>query len=83
MLESAPLPDYPYTTARKQIVVLGAFASFLAGLVAAFLLDWRRPVIRTAAQMEREIGLRPVITIPEIDTRPARSRRDRDPRKEA
>ena len=83
VLESAPLPDYPYTTARKQIVVLGAFASFLAGLVAAFLLDWRRPVIRTAAQMEREIGLRPVITIPEIDTRPARSRRDRDPRKEA
>ncbi len=65
VLEPAPLPDYPFTRARKQIVILGAFASLLLGLGIAFLLDLRHPVIRSATQMEREIGLRPVITIPE------------------
>ena len=73
--EPAPLPDYPSTRARKQIVLLGAFASALIGLGIAFLLDLRHPVIRTGAQMERELGLRPVITIPEIDQR----RRKRKP----
>jgi len=66
VLEPAPLPDYPFTTARKQIVVLGGIASLLFGLAAAFLLDWRVPVVRSAAQMEHETGLRPVISIPEI-----------------
>nr|WP_309502324.1 DUF874 domain-containing protein [uncultured Roseovarius sp.] len=66
VLEPAPLPEYPFTTARKQIVVLGAAASLLLGLGVAFALDLRHPVIRSAAQMERELGLRPVISIPEM-----------------
>ena len=36
----------------------------MLGLFVAFLLDLRRPVIRTARQMERETGLRPVVSIP-------------------
>lgn len=72
VLEPAPFPDYPFTRARKQIVVLGAFASILAGFVAAFLLDWHNPVVRSAAQMEREIGLRPVISIPAAGKAPRR-----------
>ncbi|QIE44574.1 DUF874 domain-containing protein [Pseudohalocynthiibacter aestuariivivens] len=73
VLEPAPLPDYPFTRARKQIVVLGAAASLLLGIGLAFLLDLRHPVIRSAAQMERDIGLRPVISIPEM--KPVRRRK--------
>lgn len=75
VLEPAPLPEYPYTSSRKKMVLLGGFASLLAGLALAFLLDLRRPVIRTAAQMEHALGLRPVVTIPEIDPRARRRKR--------
>jgi hypothetical protein len=36
----------------------------------AFMLDMRRPVIRSAAQMKREIGFGPVVSIPTLDTSP-------------
>lgn len=75
VLEPAPLPEYPYTSSRKKLVILGSFGSLLAGLFLAFLLDLRRPVIRTAAQMEHAIGLRPVVTIPEIDPRARRRKK--------
>ncbi|WP_245964158.1 DUF874 domain-containing protein [Roseovarius spongiae] len=65
VLEPAPLPDYPFTRSRKVIFLLGAAASLLFGLGLAFVLDLRHPVIRSAEQLEREIGLRPVVSIPE------------------
>ncbi|MFW8595350.1 DUF874 domain-containing protein [Cribrihabitans neustonicus] len=72
VIEPAPLPDYPVTTARKKKALLGAAASLMLALLVAFLLDLRRPVLRTAAQMERETGLAPVVSIPVMDTRPPR-----------
>ena len=47
-------------------VAAGAIAGLLGGLFLAFLIDMLKPVIRTSAQMERELGLRPVIALPEI-----------------
>jgi len=67
-IEPAPLPDYPYTMSRKKRAVMGGAASVMVGLVLAFLLDLRRPVVRTARQMERETGLRPVVSIPDMGT---------------
>ncbi len=64
-LEEAQFPDFPISTSRKKRVVMGVGAAGILGLIAAFLLDLRRPVIRTAAQMERETGLIPVVVIPE------------------
>tara|TARA_R110002094_G_scaffold128972_5_gene122902 strand:- start:1476 stop:2786 length:1311 start_codon:yes stop_codon:yes gene_type:complete len=64
-IEEAVVPDYPFTMARKKRAILGAGASTGLALVLAFLLELRRPVIRTARQMERETGLRPVISIPQ------------------
>ncbi|MDF1727359.1 MAG: DUF874 domain-containing protein [Sulfitobacter sp.] len=63
-LEEAQVPDYPFTTARSKRVIMGVFAFGVLGVIAAFLLELRRPIIRTARQMERETGLRPVISIP-------------------
>ncbi|MFK7837216.1 MAG: GumC family protein [Sulfitobacter sp.] len=72
-LEEAQIPDYPVTMSRKNRVIMGVGASGILGLVLAFLLELRRPVIRTARQMERETGLLPVVSIPE--TAPAKERK--------
>lgn len=66
VLEPAALPDYPVTGGRKRTALLGAAASLLAALVIAFLLELRKPVLRSVAQMKRETGLMPVVTIPEM-----------------
>jgi len=65
-IEEAPLPDYPYTMSRKKRAVMGGMVSGIMALVIAFLLELRRPVVRTARQMERETGLRPVVSIPDM-----------------
>ena len=64
-LEEARLPDFPTTMSRKKRVMMGVVASAMLGLVLAFLLELRRPVIRTARQMQRETGLLPVVSIPD------------------
>ncbi|KIC36730.1 chain-length determining protein [Leisingera sp. ANG-M7] len=74
VIEPAPLPDYPVTGARKTKALMGAAASAVLALLAAFLQELRHPVLRTAAQMERETGLVPVVSIPVMDTRPPRRR---------
>jgi uncharacterized protein involved in exopolysaccharide biosynthesis len=70
ILEPASLPEYPISGSRKKIAMMGAFLSLGFGLFVAFLLDLRKPVLRNAAQMEREIGFRPVVTIPVVDSTP-------------
>lgn len=73
VLEPAAVPDYPVTGGRKRKALIGGVASLLLGMVVAFLLDLRHPVLRSAAQMKRETGLMPVVTIPEMKA--ARTRR--------
>lgn len=64
-IEEAPLPDYPVSMSRKKRAIMGAGFAGMLGLGLAFLLELRRPVIRTARQMERETGLMPVVSIPD------------------
>ncbi len=66
VLEPAALAEYPFTRSRKTLALLGAAAALLAGIGAAFLVDLRHPVIRSAAQMEHALGLRPVVSIPQM-----------------
>lgn len=75
LLERAIVPDSPMGGGRKKLVVAGAMASLIAAFGLALLLDMMNPVIRTASQMNRELGIRPVITIPELDLRPTGRRR--------
>lgn len=75
VIEPAALPDYPVTSSRRRNAVLGTAASLMLALGVAFLLDLRRPVIRTARQMQNRLGITPVVTIPSLEpTR--RSRRN-------
>lgn len=68
MLERALTPPYPVGSGGKKTVVAGALASLLLGLGLALLRDQLNPVLRTAAQMERQTGLRPVMVLPIVQT---------------
>jgi tyrosine-protein kinase Etk/Wzc len=66
LLEQAVQPDYPLSSGRKKIMVFGLAGSMMLALAIAVLLEMLKPVLRSAGQMERGTGLRPVVTIPEI-----------------
>ncbi len=66
LLERAIVPEGPMGGGNRKLAIAGALASLIAGLAIAFTLDLLHPVVRTAAQMERQLDLRPVVTIPEV-----------------
>ncbi|WCR12310.1 hypothetical protein JHW45_08375 [Paracoccus stylophorae] len=66
LLERAVEPDYPLSSGRKKIMVFGLAGSIVLALAIAILLEILRPVVRSAGQMERSSGLRPVMTLPQI-----------------
>lgn len=67
LLERAITPEYSRRSGGKKLVIAGSIASLLLGIAVAFVLDLLRPVVRTAAQMERQLDLLPIISIPEIE----------------
>lgn len=75
LLEHALVPEYPISTSRKKVALLGVIAGLGLGVFLAYVLEWLQPVLRTAGRMERELQLRPVISIPY--TLPAAERRRR------
>lgn len=74
ILETALVPEDPVSRSRSRTAMLGGVASVLAALALAFVVEILNPVIRNAAQMERQLGIQPVVSIPYIHTRSDRSR---------
>lgn len=66
MLERAITPEFPLGSGGKKLAIAGMIGSLGLGLLLAFLLDLARPAIRTSAQMERELNLRPIVAIPQV-----------------
>ncbi len=66
VLETALVPEHPVSRSRKQTAIMGGVASLLAGLGLAFLIETLNPVIRTSAQLEKQLDVQPVISIPII-----------------
>ena len=66
ILETALVPENPVSRSRKQTAIMGGFASLLAGLGLVFLLETLNPVIRTSAQLEKQLDVQPVISVPVI-----------------
>jgi len=64
LLEAALVPEHAVSTGRKKIAAVWAMAGVMLGLGLAYVLEWMHPAMRTAQQMERELQLRPVISIP-------------------
>ncbi|MBS0123388.1 chain-length determining protein [Thetidibacter halocola] len=75
VLETALVPESPVSRSRKKLAAMGAVASLVAGLAAAFLAELLNPAIRSAAQLDRALGVQPVVAIPVIETRRDRTRR--------
>lgn len=66
LLERAVTPQYAMGGSKMKLMVAGAIASVVGALGLAFLLDLMNPVVRTAEQMQRQLDLRPVVSIPEV-----------------
>ncbi len=75
VLETALVPEYPVSRSRKKTAIMGGVASVIAGITAAFIVELLNPAIRNAAQMERALGLQPVVSIPHVTTRRDTGRR--------
>lgn len=75
VLETAIPPEYPVSASRRKIALAGGVATVVFALAAAMLLELSSGKIRTAAQLERQLGVRPVIIIPNLTTRRAKRNR--------
>ena len=64
VLEPASLPDDPAEPSRRKIAAMGTLGSIIAALCLAVMQEVGHPVIRSSAQMQRELGFVPAIAIP-------------------
>ncbi|MCT4608301.1 MAG: Wzz/FepE/Etk N-terminal domain-containing protein [Pelagimonas sp.] len=67
VLEEALVPEVSVSRSRKKIVMMGVIVSGALGLLVAFIVEMMNPAIRTASQLERSLGVTPVVTIPVIE----------------
>ncbi len=66
LLERAIEPQYPISTERRKLAIVGTLGSLMLGLVAAFAMDIIFPAVRTRTQLQRQLDLMPIVAIPEI-----------------
>ena len=66
VLEVALVPEHPVSTERRQLLLMGVLMSLMAAVGAALGLEWISPGLRSSAQIERALGLRPVVVIPDL-----------------
>ncbi len=75
VLETAVTPEFPISASRRKIAMAGAVGAGIVALGVAFLMEFSNPVIRNATQLEAQLGLRAVVTIPHLQSRVQRRRR--------
>jgi tyrosine-protein kinase Etk/Wzc len=66
VLERAIVPVYSISRSKRSIAMLGGILSGMLALGAAMGLELLNPPIRNAGQMDRALGIRPVISVPMI-----------------
>ena len=75
VLETAIVPEFPITASRRKIALAGGMAAVALALAAAVVAELAGGRIRTASQLEAQLGVRPVIVVPTLETRSRRRRR--------
>lgn len=75
VLERALVPENPVSGSRKKKVAMGMVLSGFAGVVLAFILESLNPVIRTPMQLQRELNVKAVVSIPNLNTKKDKRRR--------
>lgn len=66
LVEPAAPEDYPISRSRRATAMMGIIASGMLALLAGFAYEMLRPALRSAGQIERETGLRPVMELPAL-----------------
>lgn len=66
IVERAEVPEIPASSDRKKIVALGAAGSLAVAGGLALMLEFLNSAPRSAAAMERQLGIRPVVSIPYV-----------------
>lgn len=75
VLDRAMTPEHPSGPSRRMYVMAAALAGAALGFALGFAMELMRPVIRTSAQLQRELGIRPLIAIPQLELAPGTRRR--------
>lgn len=63
VLEAAEPPRYPLSSSRRRVAAFGVAASLGAAFLVVFLMEARLPIMRTAAQVERALGVAPIAAV--------------------
>jgi hypothetical protein len=66
VLEAALTPEFPVSRSARKLALAGGVAVLGVALGLAFLRELQRPAIRTASQMQRQLGIVPVVVIPYV-----------------
>ena len=66
ILETALPPEYPVSTSRRMIFLVGAGISFFAAGALIFFVSNLSPVIRNGKRLKEELDMTPVVSIPNI-----------------
>ena len=69
------MPSAPVAPKRALIAIAGSIAALALGVGLALLLEILSSAIRTGAELERAVRLRPIATVPYIFTRAEVQRR--------
>jgi tyrosine-protein kinase Etk/Wzc len=72
VLERAEVPEHAVSADRRKIALAGGAAVAALALLLALAREMVQPAIRTAAQMQRALGVEPVVVIPRLRTPRAR-----------
>ena len=75
VLDRAIPPDRKSKPARAQIVLLSMLVSLFAGVMLAFVREYVDATVRTKDQVERQIGLALLVTLPAVEAPRHRWRR--------
>lgn len=66
VLETAISPEYPVSTSRKKLAMAGGMLVVFLAVAAALALEILDGRLRSARQFERELGVQPVVVIPNL-----------------
>lgn len=69
VLETAIPPEFPVSASRRKIALAGGILVGILALGVAFALEMIDGRLRSPAQLERELGVVPVIAIPNLRSR--------------
>ncbi|MGY6548150.1 MAG: hypothetical protein ACXIU7_03975 [Roseinatronobacter sp.] len=66
VMERAEASQYPVSRARRTTAMMGVVAGLMLGAIVAFAYELMRPALRSIGQIERELGMRPVLVLPAL-----------------